>query len=1396
MHYFADGYHAWVAVKFAYIPGAASVEYAGNPSVPPNLNYYVSRNLLVAIASVSTDVVMAEAESFVFANMVSSEQHAIVKNNILSDCAWFSNTHGANTLEAWMSPMAPGFNIPDAQQNTSAGCQGMYALSACGQGGSQYVFDSCDNEVGSKLHSAFLFRMRCPSLSANCSQNLISTHSIWFRIPMTYRSICDDSTGQLMSTSPVSSPMLSFSTVTLSGNSFSTDARYSCVFSRPFPQPNIVLIRARYINSASLICHIVDDFVASDQDMPIGLEQEICAGGTCAKCPLLTSEASLQRHSSFFLMFAFLPSLLKSSSAIHAVSGSRVSVSVAGGYFNLTTNVPVFPSTRVLLEDAKGVSVNLSSVYVPGTWPMGVLEFIIPDWPNDSDVVRLSAVTNHSHALRTIYCKDVINVTLAASWKSAFPLEISDRSRQINVTGSGFVKIRLYACVFSPLSDDADEFAPSISVDAIFASINLLTCTFSATAGRYRLNVYENGVTLFKSGAYTDVIFIERVFSVAPTQVDASGAGFLLTVMGVGFDPDNQNNVYSCVIASREKIMMASSSAVVFADFMQVSSASSLNQARVVCTFSPWIYTSGTFELRLINQRFNRVLSDSILKVVILPVWTSIFPSTGTNLLSSIVTISGYGLPSSLYIEATFRSVHDGTQSAKTVAALPQSPSRVVFETPIWPFPSFSTAVELSFASTSILLLFSGASRAFAFDPVPSTLKFTPLFLDCSSPMDVVVYDALPFLTNGSGYQCQLASNVSEVTVPAVYIDQTKIRCRFGSWQFPSIPSTLQLLYFGSKVAISRSAPLCEHQLSSVSPSIILSGSRSHVTIFGSFFNINLKYSCVVNGLKSAPVFPNPTTMSIVCVIIAPLVSSVLNTFLSLSANDFESDAFPFVIQPSWKSLFPSVVCLNTETLLTVTGALFSKNNSHELVFEYQTVDLEEYLKGTYVRPFPLPKLSVVSSGIEVIKSSVVIFKVPSFELVNAIEIQVYMRINGNLIPVDSSPNLSQLSLPFFVSTAEFSPDQLEGIVSYYDSRDLKVCQSPCLWNPRAGNTGALVGSALLDNGWVMSPNFVSQYVTNISANMSSTLIIGFTPPNNSMSQSQQFLVSHGSLPYRARLSLWSSADLSASLRWTDSPDVGRGLSSPILGGPGPLYWVGSYHQHTVRHSLDTADHLNSTAYQVYLNSENSPLFVGSCLDGYTEPSSCKFNGGIKFIILFDRELSSQEHLNIARWANLVHDMPSFRRSDSSFVWPWGVFPGSKKPSFTSCAAPVTEVMNVIPACEKFADDDFEPGFWCISANFEVFRLSLSGGYYARSPSFQAENWLSDPASSFVCEISNMSGYKLSVKGKMVSATYPSNTSYSMNKYVGSNFADNVVIECGFASILAPSSFVNGIFRY
>jgi hypothetical protein len=294
-----------VAAKFAFLPDDDAIVHFGGSAALPNANYLVSRSILRAIASVASDIVLAESESFVYANMASAAAYQTVKSNILKD--WFSDTHGSSTLQAWMSPMAPGFNIPDAKQEST--CTGRYDASKCGeaQDGSNFVFDSCENPVGSKLHLVHLFRMRCPSTTAECDNSIKMTHSIWFRIPMTYRSVCDDATGLLQATTPASAPMLSFTTVTLTGESFSEDADYMCVFVLPLPQSNIPLIYAEYINSSQLLFYIVDDFVAPRQDMSIGLEQEICSGGTCSFCPINTTSmqqpAAVQNQISVSLSF-------------------------------------------------------------------------------------------------------------------------------------------------------------------------------------------------------------------------------------------------------------------------------------------------------------------------------------------------------------------------------------------------------------------------------------------------------------------------------------------------------------------------------------------------------------------------------------------------------------------------------------------------------------------------------------------------------------------------------------------------------------------------------------------------------------------------------------------------------------------------------------------------------------------------------------------------------------------------------------------------------------------------------------------------------------------------------------------------------------------------------------
>ena len=1401
LHYVADGAHAWVAVKFGYLPGSDTMEYYGGqvPGALPDNNYRVSPSLLAAIAKVGSDIVMAEAESFVYAHMASSAAYAAVSSNIQGDCVWFKNTHGVDTLESWMSPLAPGFNIPDAQQNALAGCNGLYS-NACGSGGSSYVLDSCGNSEGSKLDLVHLFRMRCPSTSTNCDHSLTSAHSIWFRIPMSNRSVCDDSTGQLNSTSPVRANMLSFTSVTLHGASFSPGAKYTCLFFLPLQNSPTPFILAKYVSPSQLVCYIPADFVASEQYLPIGLEQEICSGGSCFRCPIRTGGSSSQIHSSYYLAFAFLPSLLKPSAAIvvPASGGSKVSVPVVGGSLSGLNFQLVFPITNIILEDAFGFNASSPGTYVPGSWPSGALEFIVPEWPNESDSARLTTSANYGclTCVAPLYSVENISVTLVPAWNSAFPVELSDASPQISVTGSGFRKLRSYSCVFSPLYDGANPLASNIVVRADYISVKILRCLFSAAAGRYRLNVHENGIALFKSGTSVDVIMMDRVLSIAPSQIFAGAADFSLTLSGTGFDANAQVTSYECIIVAPGNVMVSSKSAVAGVPYVPTSSTPSSNQVVIVCVFSPWGYTAGTFGVQLINRRFNRYVSGSSFKVVVMPVWTAITPSSASNLFSSVITLSGYGLPVSLYVEATFRSVQDGSQFSKALAVMAQSPFRVVLETPIWYYAALIAVVELAVASSSTSIVFSGNSSAFVFAAVLPTLNFSPSVLDCSSQMAVTVYDARRFLTNGTGYQCQLLNNFTEVIVPAVYITETSIQCRFGLWNQVPVPSALQLLYYGSKVAISRSSPLCKQKVISIVPSVMLSGSRYQVTVVGSFIDVGLKYACVLGGSKSATVYPNPLTLAFVCAIDVPQTSPGVTTSMTVVTNDVESDPVPLLIQSSWKSVYPSVVCLNSKSLVTVTGTFFSKLDRHELVYDYQTVLMAEYLKGTYVKPFPVSRSSVVSQATQVIGSTAIVFVVPFTELLNAIEIQVSLRINGVFAPVDASPNLRQISLPFFTS-AVFSPEIIKGTIAYYDARDLKTCGTPCRWNPRAGITGALIGSAQLQDGWVMSPVFSSEFNTTLINSNPSTLIIGFKTPVNSVSKS--IIVHHGPSPGSARIAMWLQGSVGnpSYLRWTDDPNGGLNIPYGSAGGS-PAYWVGSIYNSNLtgaKQSLDTADHSKdwSTAAQVTVNTVDSPLKVGSCFSQHTNNFDCgNFVGGIKFVLLYDRELSSQEHLSIARWANLTHGLPSFRHSDVSFIEPWGMFPSVGQYSLSACAVPLLDLNNASVACQTFpfqGNYSAPIGVACVSAKDASFRLSLAGGFYARSPNSSDSNWLSDPASSFVCEISNLLGFRASAHGTVVSATYSSIS--------GSNFVDNIIIQCNTSSIFfLGSSMVNGTFKY
>ena len=50
-----------------------------------------------------------------------------------------------------------------------------------------------------------------------------------------------------------------------------------------------------------------------------------------------------------------------------------------------------------------------------------------------------------------------------------------------------------------------------------------------------------------------------------------------------------------------------------------------------------------------------------------------------------------------------------------------------------------------------------------------------------------------------------------------------------------------------------------------------------------------------------------------------------------------------------------------------------------------------------------------------------------------------------------------------------------QGVVGFYDARDLKNCIETCSWTPRTGSLGNLTGAATVsDDGWVMNPRMVS----------------------------------------------------------------------------------------------------------------------------------------------------------------------------------------------------------------------------------------------------------------------------------------------------------------------------------
>jgi hypothetical protein len=191
MLYMTEGSYAWVAVKYNSDPSVTLVE---NTWSSTNKNFYVSHSILRSAINVSSDILMVESSSSVYANMSTAAAFSKVRDNILGGCSWFKDTHGSTDLTGWMSPYASGAHFPDAK--LVAGfcdqylCCSPYDCSSlsltvtnlCGKYDCSYkIFDSCGNSSASRAVLNANWRLRSGHYQAGAS------HSIWFRVPLSLR---------------------------------------------------------------------------------------------------------------------------------------------------------------------------------------------------------------------------------------------------------------------------------------------------------------------------------------------------------------------------------------------------------------------------------------------------------------------------------------------------------------------------------------------------------------------------------------------------------------------------------------------------------------------------------------------------------------------------------------------------------------------------------------------------------------------------------------------------------------------------------------------------------------------------------------------------------------------------------------------------------------------------------------------------------------------------------------------------------------------------------------------------------------------------------------------------------------------------------------------------------
>ena len=211
-----------------------------------------------------------------------------------------------------------------------------------------------------------------------------------------------------------------------------------------------------------------------------------------------------------------------------------------------------------------------------------------------------------------------------------------------------------------------------------------------------------------------------------------------------------------------------------------------------------------------------------------------------------------------------------------------------------------------------------------------------------------------------------------------------------------------------------------------------------------------------------------------------------------------------------------------------------------------------------------------------------------------------------------------------------------QGVVGFYDARDLTSCSGTCSWTPRAGTLGPLTGTASIgSDGWVMDPRMSSSSNTGIAGSQAYTSMVGFKL-SDGLSSANRMLVQIGGVN-GCRTQLVSASVHSAglaSLRFSgcgsDDSDISISAADQIAsshvwatihegGTIARSYWNGAYFNHTTSSTWNTA---------------NSPLYVGRRFSGAADMI---FPGGVRFVLLLNRALSHSELAQVARWSWETH---------------------------------------------------------------------------------------------------------------------------------------------------------------